>query len=61
MQSMKEGSVYEILCEMLDGNLPSSLPMSDSKIWFALEHPKVSLFALLRTGIVYSERTQTHS
>ncbi|KAM7494654.1 hypothetical protein LguiB_029263 [Lonicera macranthoides] len=69
VQSMKEGSVYEILCEMLDGSLPSSLPMSDSKIWFALEHPKAEVrrttlsgldgFGILKDVAVDSQRLVT--
>jgi U3 small nucleolar RNA-associated protein 10 len=38
-----EGSVYESLCKMLDGDLQSSFSVSDSKIWFALEHPKAEI------------------
>ncbi|XP_028799979.1 uncharacterized protein At3g06530 isoform X2 [Neltuma alba] len=40
VRSKKDGSVYKILCKILDGNLDSSLNMSDSKIWLALHHPK---------------------
>lgn len=39
--SKKDDSVYKILCKMLDGNLNSSVDISDSKFWFALHHPKV--------------------
>ncbi|THG22300.1 uncharacterized protein At3g06530-like [Camellia sinensis] len=41
VQSKNEDSIYEILCRTLDGNLDLSVEVSDSKIWFALEHPKV--------------------
>lgn len=41
MQSKKEDSMHEVLCQMLDGK--QDISTSDSKIWFALEHPKVSL------------------
>ncbi|KAI8563564.1 hypothetical protein RHMOL_Rhmol03G0119100 [Rhododendron molle] len=39
---MVDGSMDEILCRILDGNLDLSIDISDSKIkiWFALEHPK---------------------
>ncbi|KAK9292213.1 hypothetical protein L1049_020175 [Liquidambar formosana] len=36
VQSKREGSVFDILCRMLDGNMD----LSDSKIWFTLDHPK---------------------
>ncbi|KAG5556775.1 hypothetical protein RHGRI_007143 [Rhododendron griersonianum] len=42
VQSKNDGSIYEILCRILDGNLDLSIDVSDSKIWFALEHPKVA-------------------
>lgn len=41
VQSNKEDTVYEVLCKMLDGNIDMSDAISDSKIWFALQHPKV--------------------
>ncbi|KAI5670289.1 hypothetical protein M9H77_10653 [Catharanthus roseus] len=41
LQSSKEGSNHELLCRVLDGNLEFSPGIPDSKIWFALEHPKV--------------------
>lgn len=40
-RSKKDGSLYKTLCKMLDGNLDSSFDISDSKVWFALNHPKV--------------------
>ncbi|XP_044468232.1 uncharacterized protein At3g06530-like [Mangifera indica] len=40
VQSKKEDTVYEVLCKMLDGNIDLSDAISDSKIWFALHHPK---------------------
>lgn len=43
MKSKKEGSVYDKLCRILDGNLDMSLEISDSKIWFSLEHPKAEV------------------
>ncbi|KAJ1389579.1 U3 small nucleolar RNA-associated protein 10 [Sesbania bispinosa] len=33
----------QILCKMLDGNLDSSFDISDSKVWFALYHPKADV------------------
>ena len=51
MKSKKEGSVYDKLCRILDGNLDMSLEISDSKIWFSLEHPKVSFGSLLRNWV----------
>ncbi|KAL8224035.1 hypothetical protein R6Q57_019510 [Mikania cordata] len=38
--SKKDNSIYEILCKILDGGLNSSSALSESKIWFGLEHPK---------------------
>ncbi|XP_058207523.1 uncharacterized protein At3g06530 isoform X3 [Rhododendron vialii] len=40
VQSKNDGSIDEIMCRILDGNLDLSIDVSDSKIWFALEHPK---------------------
>lgn len=45
--SRKDDSLYKVLCKMLDGNLDSSLDISDSKVWFGLYHPKVSTIDLL--------------
>lgn len=39
-QSKKDSSAYEVLCKTLDGGLDSSFALSDSKIWFGLEHPQ---------------------
>ncbi|XP_010275398.1 PREDICTED: uncharacterized protein At3g06530 isoform X2 [Nelumbo nucifera] len=41
--SMMEGSIFEILCLLLDGNLQGPVEISDSKIWFSLEHPKAEV------------------
>lgn len=49
MQSKKEDSMHEVLCQMLDEK--QDLSTSDSKIWFALEHPKVVLFVKIRKGL----------
>ncbi|KAK9059672.1 hypothetical protein SSX86_020376 [Deinandra increscens subsp. villosa] len=40
VKSKKDNSVYDILCKTLDGGVDSSSALSDSKIWFGLEHPK---------------------
>ncbi|XP_022943098.1 uncharacterized protein At3g06530 [Cucurbita moschata] len=37
------GSVYEIVCNTLDGSCDMSLPISDSKLLFALHHPKAEV------------------
>lgn len=39
VQPKKEGSEFEMLCKIIDGNSASEI--SDSKIWLTLEHPKV--------------------
>ncbi|KAI5433025.1 hypothetical protein KIW84_020356, partial [Lathyrus oleraceus] len=41
--SKKDDSLYKILCKMLDGNLDSSSDISESKVWFALYHPKADV------------------
>ncbi|CAI8586853.1 unnamed protein product [Vicia faba] len=41
--SKKDDSLYKILCKMLDGNLDSSSDVSESKVWFALYHPKADV------------------
>ncbi|KAF7836313.1 uncharacterized protein G2W53_011172 [Senna tora] len=56
VHSKKDDSVNEILCKMLDGNLDSSLNISDSKIWLALHHPqadvrRATLVDLKKSGI----------
>lgn len=40
MKSDKENSIFEILSNMLEGNVDVSANISDSKLWFALHHPK---------------------
>ncbi|XP_043697574.1 uncharacterized protein At3g06530-like [Telopea speciosissima] len=39
----KESSVLETLCMMLDGSFDLSTGISDSKIWFSLDHPKAEI------------------
>ncbi|XAR66099.1 hypothetical protein NMG60_11012179 [Bertholletia excelsa] len=51
IQSKIEGSIYEILCRILDGHLDLSLEVSDSKIWFALEHPKAEVRRTTLSGL----------
>lgn len=41
LESKKEDSMHEVLCQILDGK--QDLSTSDSKIWFALEHPKAEV------------------
>ncbi|XP_058732539.1 uncharacterized protein At3g06530-like [Vicia villosa] len=41
--SKKDDSLYKILCKMLDGNLDSPSDISESKVWFALYHPKADV------------------
>ncbi|KAK3033239.1 hypothetical protein RJ639_033119 [Escallonia herrerae] len=43
LEDTKVHSTYQILCRMMDGNLDLPLAMSDSKIWFALEHPQAEV------------------
>lgn len=43
VQLKGDNSVINSLCKMLDGNLKSSAGFSDSRIWFALEHPKAEI------------------
>ncbi|XP_015973198.1 uncharacterized protein At3g06530 [Arachis duranensis] len=64
-RSKKDHSAYKILCKMLDGNLSSPVDISDSKIWFALHHPKADVrrstlldlnsSGILKTKVVVSE------
>ncbi|XP_020540628.2 uncharacterized protein At3g06530 isoform X2 [Jatropha curcas] len=56
-QSNKDGAVFETLCKILDGNLDFSMAKSDSKIWFALHHPRAevrraALSSLKTSGIL---------
>ncbi|KAL2316770.1 hypothetical protein Fmac_030646 [Flemingia macrophylla] len=65
VRSMKDDSLYKVLCKMLDGNLDSSLDISDCKVWFGLYHPKADVrratlldlnyFGSLKTNAVGSE------
>lgn len=54
MQSKKEDTVFEILCKMLDGNIDVSEAIPDSKIWFALHHPKVNYMAFHKNYLLGS-------
>ncbi|KAH1211465.1 Uncharacterized protein GmHk_14G039906 [Glycine max] len=42
-RSKKDDSLYKVLCKMLDGNMDSSLNISDSNIWLGLYHPKADV------------------
>lgn len=63
--STKDDSLYKVLCKMLDGNLDSSLGISDSKVWFGLYHSKADVrratlldlnhSGILKTNAVCSE------
>ncbi|KAI4332818.1 hypothetical protein L6164_017696 [Bauhinia variegata] len=60
VRSKKGDATYKILCKMLDGDLDSSLDISDSKIWLALNHPKAdvrraTLADLSSSGILQSK------
>lgn len=43
----EEDDVTKTLSLIIDGSLDMPLEISDSKIWFALEHPKVAKFLLI--------------
>lgn len=42
------------LCKVLDGNLDSSLSISNSKAWFGLHHPEVYLCCFMEVQFVIS-------
>ncbi|KAI3912933.1 hypothetical protein MKW92_025813 [Papaver armeniacum] len=42
-KTKKGDSVFEVLCMMFDGSVDASLPVTDSKLWFSLEHPKAEI------------------
>ncbi|XP_020693820.1 uncharacterized protein At3g06530 isoform X3 [Dendrobium catenatum] len=39
----EEDSTFVVFCQMLDGNSDLPMKLSDSKVWFSLEHPKASI------------------
>ncbi|KAK8952929.1 hypothetical protein KSP40_PGU017461 [Platanthera guangdongensis] len=43
MKLGEDDSAFLVFCRMLDGNPDMPMEMSDSKIWFCLEHPKASV------------------
>ncbi|KAK8944415.1 hypothetical protein KSP39_PZI007998 [Platanthera zijinensis] len=43
MKLGEDDSAFLVFCQMLDGNPDMPMEMSDSKIWFCLEHPKASV------------------
>ncbi|KAI9160506.1 hypothetical protein LWI28_008767 [Acer negundo] len=51
VQSKKEDTVFEILCKMLDGDIDMSEAISDSKLWFALNHPKAEVRHATLSGL----------
>ncbi|XP_039121366.1 uncharacterized protein At3g06530-like [Dioscorea cayenensis subsp. rotundata] len=55
--STEEESVFDTFCLMFDGQLDLPQSISDSKVWFSLEHPKAvvrqaTLSQIARTGII---------
>ncbi|OVA04123.1 BP28 [Macleaya cordata] len=57
VNSKRGDPIFEILCMMLDGSLDVSPQITDSKIWFSLEHPKAevrraTLSSLAKSGIL---------
>lgn len=51
VQSKNDGSIHEIMSRILDGNLDLSVDVTDSKIWFALEHPKAEVRRSALSGL----------
>ncbi|XP_042487302.1 uncharacterized protein At3g06530 [Macadamia integrifolia] len=51
VQSNEESSVLETLCMMMDGSFNISTGISDSKIWFSLEHPKAEIRRATLSGL----------
>ncbi|XWS47705.1 hypothetical protein CRYUN_Cryun13aG0007100 [Craigia yunnanensis] len=51
VQSKKEDMVCELLSKILDGNLGSSIAVSESKIWFASHHPKPEVRRAIFSGL----------
>ncbi|KAH7557345.1 hypothetical protein JRO89_XS11G0129200 [Xanthoceras sorbifolium] len=51
VQSKKEDTVFEILCKTLDGDIDMSEAISDSKLWFALHHPKAEVRRATLSGL----------
>ncbi|RZC48060.1 hypothetical protein C5167_040997 [Papaver somniferum] len=59
-KTKKGDSVFEVLCMMFDGSVDASLPVTDSKLWFSLEHPKpeirkATLSSLSKSKILKAE------
>lgn len=59
--STKDDSLYKVLCKMLDGNLDSSLDISDSKVWFGLYHPKAEVRRSTLLDLNYSGILKTNA
>lgn len=51
VKSKKEDAGFESLSKMLDGNIDVSEAISDSKIWFALHHPKAEVRRATLSGL----------
>ncbi|KAI3862328.1 hypothetical protein MKX03_036895 [Papaver bracteatum] len=59
-KAKKGDSIFEVLCMMFDGSFDASLPITDSKLWFSLEHPKAeirkaTLSSLAKSNILKAE------
>ncbi|GAA0150254.1 RNA metabolism protein [Lithospermum erythrorhizon] len=55
LKSKKESLYHEIVCQMLDGSSDPSHGISDSKIWFALEHPRAEVRRNTLSGLDVKE------
>ncbi|KAH9647921.1 hypothetical protein KPL70_025376 [Citrus sinensis] len=51
VKSKKEDTGFEILSKVLDGNIDVSEAIPDSKIWFALHHPKAEVRRATLSGL----------
>lgn len=51
VKSKKEDTGFEILSKVLDGNIDVSGAIPDSKIWFALHHPKAEVRRATLSGL----------
>ncbi|XP_021905643.1 uncharacterized protein At3g06530 [Carica papaya] len=55
IQLGKGGRMLDNLCKVLDGNLDSSLSISNSKAWFGLHHPEASVRCATLSGLNMSD------
>lgn len=51
LKSKNQGPAYEFFSRMLQSNMDLPLEVSDSKFWFALEHPKVEVRRAALSGL----------